>query len=53
MEEEEWAPGQVVRKVGGQDGCFWLFLFPYSFVRFPLFVSWADGGNVWKVGDGI
>ena len=27
MEEEEWAPGQVVRKVGGQDGS-WLFLFP-------------------------
>ena len=27
MGEEEWTPGQVVRKVGGQDGS-WLFLFP-------------------------
>ena len=36
MEEEEWAPGQVVRKVGGQD---WsqLSLFPLFACGFLLF----------------
>ena len=36
MGEEEWASGQVVQHVGGQDGS-WLFLFPFSRVRFLLF----------------
>ena len=37
MEEEECAPGQVVRKLGGQDGS-WLFLFPlFGCVLFFVF----------------
>ena len=36
MEEEEWALGQVVWKVGGQDGS-WLFLFPLFRCGFLLF----------------
>ena len=36
MEDEEWAPGQVVRKVGGQDGS-WLFLFSLFGCGFLLF----------------
>ena len=39
---EEWAPGQVVRKVGGQDGS-WLFLFPFKcdFLLFFLIGGWG------------
>ena len=43
MEEEECAPGQVVRKLGGQDGS-WLFLFPLfgcGFVLFFLTGGWG------------
>ena len=42
VEEEKWAPGQVVRKVGGQDGS-WLFLFPFrcDFLLFSLSVVGA------------
>ena len=42
MEEEEWAPGQVVRKVGGQDGS-WLFLFGCGFLLFFLTGGWGLG----------
>ena len=41
--EEEWAPGQVVRKVGGQDGS-WLFLFPFFGCDFLLFSLPVVGG---------
>ena len=35
-EEEEWTPGQVVRKVGGQDWS-WLFFLPLFRCDFILF----------------
>ena len=36
MGEEEWAPGQVVQHVGGQDES-WLYLFPFSRCDFFCF----------------
>ena len=42
MGEEEWAPGQVVQQVGGQDES-WLFLCPFSRVRFLLFFLFVGG----------
>ena len=47
MEEEECAPGQVVRKLGGQDGS-WLFLLPLFGCGFLLFFPyrWLGAGKM-------
>ena len=43
MEEEEWVPGQDVRKVEEQDGS-WPFLFPLFRCGFFLFSLPVVGG---------